>query len=879
MELNRSTPKWADRLILWLCKERYAEEILGDLEEYYAKLNTRNSKFKTLKYWYQSFQFLRLYALKSPFQRSNTATMFKMNLKIAFRNLRRDKFFSFINILGLALGIITCLFIGMFIKDEMSYDSHWDKSKNIYRVVGHLKFGNNEFSLSTTPAPMWSSFKSDFPEIAQAGRMRNLGSMIFELDDKRMVKIPEFAFADQEVFDIFSFRLIAGELNIVDPNTILISESTALKLFGVEESLGKTVKFYDKNYRINGVYSDIPDNSHFHYDALGSMETWQNSKSTEWGSNNFRTYFLLEPGADYHTLESKFSSVYPKYFGPMLSAHTGSTWEQFLESGSFVDYYLQPLESIHLHSDLAYEIEQNGSFQYIILFGAAGLFVLIIACINFMNISTARSSTRAKEVGMRKVMGSQKQYLFNQFMMESLLNAFLAAAIASGFVYLLLPFFNALTDKSIVDPFFGQLFLFPWVLLGTVIVGLLAGIYPALYLSSFRPIKVLKGELRLGVRSGWMRNALVIVQFSTSVIMIFGAVVISSQLDYIQSKSLGFSKDQVLVLKNTYMMDDRVKSFEEEVKNHPTVQKVTTTSYLPTGGNRSDSPMLPKSSTGAENFVSMQIWRVDENYIPTMDMTLVAGRNFDKALASDSNSVILNQAAVDKFGFANPVGEPLKTMHDFPIAGMNEFKVIGVVDNFHYDSFKENIDPLVLLNVPSNGYMALRVDAGSVTESIGYLDKLWNEFNPNLPFEYSFMDQEFEAKYRSEQKLGTLFTIFSSLAIFIACLGLFGLAAFTTDQRKKEIGIRKVLGASMANLMIRQLSGYTKLLVVAVNLSLPIGIYLMSDWLNDFAYRTDISALMIVLPIMSVMALAWGTVSIISYRAARQNPVENLKYE
>ena len=877
--MNSHKTTLPERLILWLCKPRFAEEILGDLEEYRFRLNERNSKFKTLKYWYQSALFIRLYALKSPFKRSNTQSMLNMNLKIAVRSLKREKFYSFINIFGLALGITTCLFIGMFIKDEMSYDQHWKNSDRIYRAAAHLKFMGNQFDMAVSPAPMWEAFEKDFPQIEEAARMRNLDNIILELDNKRMVKVASFAHADQEAFNIFQFTTLAGTLDLSEPNTVVVSESTAKQLYGVNESLDKTIKFYDQTYVIKGVYKDIPENSHFYYAMLGSMANWANSTNTEWGSNNFRTYFLLHEGVDYQVLYKKFKTVYPKYFGPMLAEHSDTNWEQFLESGSYVDYELQPLESIHLHSDLSYEIEPNGSFQYIILFGAAGLFVLIIACINFMNISTARSSTRAKEVGMRKVLGSSKSFLINQFMIESLLNAIVAALIATIAVYLLLPFFNQLTGKSLSNPYFGDLFLFPWAIGGTIIVGILAGIYPAFFLSSFKPLKVLKGELRLGVKSGRMRNTLVVVQFSASIILIFGAVVIGSQLKYIQSKSLGFSKDQVLILRNTYLMGDKVEAFKKEVKNQPSVINATTTSFLPTGNSRSDSPLLPKESTTTEEMVSLQIWGVDEDYIPTLDIKLIDGRNFDQNLATDSNAVILNQAALDKFGFENPVGQQLKTINGFQVWGMKEFKVIGVMDNFHFDSFKSNIDPMVLINVNSTGNIAIRYDAQQTTDLIAHLETLWSEFNANVPFEYTFMDQEFEAKYDSEQKLGTLFTIFSGLAIFIACLGLFGLAAFTTDQRKKELGIRKVLGASLPQLMVKQLSGYTKLLLVAVILSLPIGIYLMSGWLDNFAYRTGINFLMVVVPIMLVLFLAWFTVSIISYKAAVQNPVKNLKYE
>lgn len=873
-----NTPKWPERIITWLCKEEYVDEILGDLEEYYFKLQQKNARFRKLRYAYHALLFLRGYALKSPFEQSNSLSMLKMNFKIALRTLRREKFYSFINISGLALGIATCLFIGLFIKDELSYDQHWENADRIFRTAAHLKLGNNEWNLANTPAPMSQAFKSDFPEIEHAGRMRNIGYTILELD-QRMIKIPDMAYADQEIFDIFSFQKVTGALDLREPNTMVISQSIANRLYGDKDPVGEIVKQDGVTFKITGVYEDIPANSHFHYKLIASMENWPNSKSTEWGSNNFRTYFLLKEGVNYHELQSKFPEALARYFAPILKELSIDSWEKFQASGSLIDYYLQPLERIHLHSDLSYEIEQNGSFQYIMLFGAAGLFILIIACINFMNISTARSSLRAKEVGMRKVMGSQKRSLISQFMTESLINAFLAACIATVLVYALLPFFNHLTDKQIADPYFGKPFLFPWVLGGTVLVGFLAGCYPAFYLSSFRPVKVLKGELRLGVKSGWMRNALVITQFSASIILIFGAVVIGSQLNFIQSKSLGFNKDQVLVLHNTYTMGNKTAAFKEELKKLPSVRNVTISSYLPTEDSRSDSNLLPKSSTTGDDFVSLQIWKVDEGYVPTMDMKLIAGRNFDKNLASDSNAILLNQSAVRQFGFDHPVGEFLRTMTGYTLSGMSEFRIVGVVEDFHYDSFKESIDPMLLLNKPSTASMALRFNTENTTEMLSDVETLWNNFNPTLPLEYAFMDQQFEAKYRSEQKLSTLFTIFSGLAIFIACLGLFGLAAFTADQRKKELGIRKTLGASLPELMARQMSGYTRLLAVSITLAVPSGIYLMATWLDNFAYRTEISAMMILIPVMTVLLLAWLTVSTICYQAARQNPVENLKTE
>ncbi len=806
--------------------------------------------------------------------------MVKMNLLVAYRSMIRNKFYAFINIFGLGLGLAVSILIGIFVKDELSYDLHWDNHDRIVRISSDIKFQDNIYKMANSPAPMAKAFKEDFPEIEVAGRFRGIGQEVINIDDKYFTQ-DRITFADQDMLKIFKLDLVSGSFEnaLTNPNSSIINESTALKLFGSSDVAGKAFKLKDKSININAVYRDIPANSHFHFNVILSMEDDPISNDGIWLSNNFKTYFLLDEGASYQTLQSKFSGVYERYFGPQLQQFTGASWDQLTGSGSYVNYYLIQLKDIHLRSNLSYEIEANGNIQYIYILMAAGLFVLIIASINFMNISTARSSMRAKEVGMRKVMGGLKRQLVFQFIVESLLNAFLALIFAVVLTFLLLPLFNELTGKEIINPYFGELWIWPEVLTLSLFIGLLAGLYPAFYLSGFIPIKVLKGELSLGLKSGRLRNLLVIIQFTASVLLIFGSIVIFSQLQFTQKKSLGFNKDQVLIINETQTLGKSIESFKEELLSFPPISSVTSTGYLPTSGYRSDSPLQPKAATSTDDAVGMQQWGVDESYIPTLELKLIAGRNFSKEFATDSSAIILNETAVRRFGFKDPVGQKLKNLGDFDMFGIKEFEVVGVIEDFHFDDFKNQIVPLGLLNLPNIDKMAIRYDAGKTREVMDYTETKWKAFNPALPIQFEFMDQQYAAKYRSEEKLSSLFGSFAVLSILIACLGLFGLAAFTSDQKKKEIGVRKVLGATIGQLMIDQLKGYTRLLIVALFIGLPVGHYLMSDWLSNFAYRVNITWIIYLLPVILILLLAWATVSFISYRASVQNPADNLHTE
>ncbi len=804
-----------------------------------------------------------------------------MNFLVAYRSLLRNKFYAFINILGLGLGLSTCILIGIFIKDELSFDKHWKNGERIYRVSADIRFNNNTFLMANSPAPMAESFKEDFPEIKEAARFRDVGQNVINIGETYYNQ-RDVVFVDQSMLRIFQLDFKSGnpENALGQPNSAIIDATTAQKLFGTEDAVGKVFEMSNNQYSVQGVYSDIPDNSHFHFPVMISMLSYPDAKSPMWLSNNFKTYFLLDENNDHRSLQDKFEGVYEKYFGPQFQQFAGVTYEQMLESGSYLNYYLTPVFDIHLKSNLGYEIEANGNMQYVWILFAAGIFVLIIAAINFMNISTARSSVRAKEVGMRKVMGGVRRQLVFQFLIESILNAFLALILAVGLTYLMLPFFNNMADKSIMNPFFGTLALWKESLTLTILVGLLAGLYPAFYLSRFAPIKVLKGQLTLGVKSGSLRNVLVITQFIASVMLIFGSMVIYSQLRFTQTKSLGFDKDQVIIINETYTLDNSIRAFRDELKNSPAISNASMSSFLPTGGNRSDSPLMPEGATSVEEAViGIQLWLTDENYVPTLNLNILEGRNFSSELASDTMAVIVNEAALKEFGYENPIGEKVYAVPGFDVYGRTEYQIIGIVEDFHFDHFKNKIGPVALFYGNSTGKVILRYEA-SQTESVQeYVQATWEKFNPSRPLNYDFMDQQFAAKYESEEKLGKLFGSFAIISIVIACLGLFGLAAFTSDQKKKEIGVRKVLGATVNQLMMKQLSSYTKLLGISLLLGLPTSHYLMSNWLENFAYKTDISLLVYLAPSLLILVFAWSTVSIISFKAAMQNPVNNLHQE
>lgn len=816
--------------------------------------------------------------------------MLRNYLTIALRNLRKHSFYTFINILGLAVGIASCLIIVAYIVHETSYDKHYADADRIYRVENEIKFGPNHMMLAVTPGPLAEAFRNDYPEVESVGRFWDDGSMLLKRVDQN-IKETQTVYADSSIFSVFSIPFVEGNRReaLKDPFTMVISQRAARKYFPNESALGQTLIVENKDaYKITGVYEDMPKTAHFQFDFMLALVSIPYHKDDQWLSNNFTTYVKLKPGASPEGLIAKFPQMVDKYAGPQARAALGGefTMEQFRASGNKIDYTLQPVTRIHLHSDRIGELSPNSDITYIYLFGAIALFILIIACINFMNLSTARSANRAKEVGVRKVMGSLRVHLIRQFLTESILLTAFSFLLALGIAWLVLPSFNDLAGISLALPFGESSF---WIQLMTAVllVGLMAGLYPSFFLSAFKPANVLKGNLSLGMKSGWVRSTLVVFQFSISIALIIGTIAVNRQLAFIQEKKIGFNKDQVIVIKDAYGMGDQVRAFRDEVAKDSRIISGTVTSFLPVSGtSRSDNTFWPDGvQPTQENLVSIQCWRIDHDFIKTLGMNLRHGRDFSLDFPSDSSAVILNESALPLFGLTgDPIGKFINTWGDAggnqpDAANPRKYKVVGVVENFHFESMRQSITPLALFLDRSIGMVSFRFQAQNTQEVIGAIQAVWEKMAPGMPFSYSFLDEDFEHMYEAEQRLSKIFLIFAGLAIIIACLGLFALTAFTAEQRTKEIGIRKVMGASVSSIMFLLSKEFGRLIIIAFVLAVPLAWYGIRTWLSTYTYRVDIGVLIYVFAGVLAFVIAWLTMGYQSFRAATSDPVRSLRSE
>ena len=807
--------------------------------------------------------------------------MFKFNIIIAWRNLVKQKFYSGINIIGLAIGLASAAYIAIYILDELSYDRHFKNADRIVRVASELRMADNYWHFAVSPDPLAAAFKSEFPEIEKAGRFRNSGSIMIKKEDE-LVALDRLMYADQEILEVFDFPVVYGSLKnaLSAPKTVVLSRTSAERIYGKIDPVGKSfTSINNTTYQVSAVVEDMPTQTHFHFDVLLSMEDYPDAKNGIWLSNNFHTYFLLKEGASKDALEAKFPNVYEKYFGPQLEQMIGMTFQEAMDSGGMIRYHLQSIRDIHLGSNLDVELEANSSMEYIYIFIAIGVFLILIAAINFINISTARASTRAKEIGVKKVMGSLRSDLITQFLTESVFQSILAALIGLMIVYLCLPLFNDFVGKEITDPLFGDMALAWKFVLGSALIGLVAGIYPAIYLSRFKPVDVMKNNIQIGKRRHSFRSILVVFQFATSLVLITGTITVYNQLNFIRNQNIGFDREKVVLLENTHTLRGSVNAFTDALKKLPEVEAVAVTSFIPTGDSRSDSSFKPEGGNNADA-VSLQCWSVDPGYFDAFGMTLLQGRNFDPARPADSNAIVLNHKAVQRFGLEDPIGKRIEVAGDFRIDGKTQFVVIGVVRDFNYASLHQDVGAMMLYMGPYTGYYtAVKTNSADYPELLEKLESTWEGFSAAVPFKYQFLDEVFESQYRAEQRLGSIFGVFTSLALLIACLGLFGLSAYTTEQRRKEIGVRKVLGASVTRLLILLLGHFTRLLLLAVVLAVPISWYAMSSWLDGFAYRMDLSPLIFVAGSLLALVVAWLTVSFQSVRAAMSNPTESLSSE
>ena len=810
--------------------------------------------------------------------------MIRNYFKTALRNLWKNKGFSAINIVGLAIGLATCLLILIFVMDELSYDRYNKNVDRIYRLDGEIKFGGNHFILAVAPAPAGPTLLREYPEVLKEVRFRMNGGRLVKKGNQN-IKEESVVMADSTLFDVFTLPMIAGDPHtaLKDARTVVITEKMAKKYFDATNVVGRTLMMNDSiPYKVTGVIQDIPAQSHFHFDFFLSLTESEEAKRSEdaWFSNNFNTYLLLREGTDPTTFAAKFNrGIITRYIAPLLRSAVNISVDDFFKAGNTVGFSLTPLTAIHLHSNKDAELGANGNIQYVYIFSAIAAFILLIACVNFMNLSTARSANRAKEVGIRKVLGSLRGNLISQFMIESVLVSFLAMLLALGLAYLLLPVFNQLSAKHMEIGLFSRPWLLPAMLLLVFIVGLLAGSYPALFLSAFRPILVLKGHVASGFKTSWLRNSLVVFQFCISIFLLVGTAVIYRQLQYIHDRELGFNRDQVLVINNPYVMGSEAKVFKEKLLHLPGVEGATMTGFLPTSDNRNDDAIFMSPDLDIKKSISMQTWPVDDEYIPVLGMKMVEGRNFSKDFLTDSSAVILNEAAVRLMQGQKPLESKLYEIDDIKTKKQREYHVIGVVKDFNFNSLREVVTPVMLFLRRDNGRLALRVHSSNIHRLVRQMEDEWRKMAPSQPFSYIFMDEEFNNIYLSEQRMGGISLSFSLLAIFIACLGLFGLTAYAAEQRTREIGIRKVLGATVGGI-IRLLSrDFLRLVVVAMVIAFPLAWLAMHRWLQDFAYRITIGWEIFGVAALLAMGIALMTVSFQALKAALANPVTSLRRE
>ena len=813
--------------------------------------------------------------------------MIKNYFKIAYRQLRNQKMYAAIKIGGFAFSIAACLLIALYIRNEMSYDNTYPDAARIYRTVGVFNDNGKIEKGTSWPAPMGIVLKANFPEIELSGRMMP-NSLIGHAGNDELRRADQvqntyekgFTYADQQMLDILKLPIIYGkrETALKEPYTMVISKSKADKYFPGQNPVGQ-VMYLDNDkahpYRIGGVMADIPETSHLHQYSflltLTGMEFWKGEQNN-WDDTNYPGYVLVRPGTNIAQLEKKISSnILNNYYLPtMLKDGT----KDALKLISKFKIVLQPVTDINLYS---YDIDDglsHGDIRFIWLFGGVAAFILIIACINFINLATAKSANRAKEVGLRKVVGSYRSSLIKQFLTESLLYSFLSFAAGLLLAWLLLPYFNSLASKSLSMPW-GELWLLPVIVLSAFIIGIISGLYPAVYLSSFKPAQVLKGTLSTGSKGSVLRNSLVVFQFTASIVLIIGTMVIYNQMHYILNQKVGFDKDQVVIVQGTNTLGDKnVKSFKNELSKLASVKSVSISDYLPIADTkRNGETFFIEGRTRLDAGVSGQYWQIDDTYLKTLGMKLVEGRNFSYDMSDDTagKTIIINQTLAKKLNLKNPIGAR--------ITNGGVFTVIGVVQDFNFESMHQQIDPLAMHFGLSPSLVSIKIGGTDIQNTLRSIAATWKTFAPDQPIRYTFMDESFANMYADVTRMGHIFTTFAILAIIIACLGLFALSAFMAEQRSKEIGIRKVLGASVSGITTLLSLDFVKLVALAIFIASPIAWWAMNKWLQGFAYAVPLQWWIFASAGLAAILIALITVSFQSIKAALMNPVKSLKAE
>jgi putative ABC transport system permease protein len=810
--------------------------------------------------------------------------MFKNYFKIAWRNLMKYKFISFINLFGLTVGLTCCLLITTYIINELSYDRYNKNAENTYRVTRTFKNGDGAVSLvlSTVSPPFGYYFPTDFPEIQKMTRLLNIGTTPLKYKEK-LINEPNVYFADENLFNVFTLKVLEGnpQTALKDPFSIMMSEDVAKKYFGNEDPMNKVLKANNQfDVKVTGIYKDFPENSFMHPGVLVSFNTLKDSAvygaenlRTNWGNNSFFTFLVLPNHYDPQKLISKFPAFLDKH---MAKEYGGK------QASKFTSLDLQKLTDIHLHSHTDYEAEPNGDINRVYVFSIIAFFILLIACINYMNLSTARSALRAKEIGIRKVIGARKKELIFQFLSESVLISWAAILIAFVLLYFTLPWLvkisgqqlsiNILLKWQILVP----LFLTPFA------VGILSGVYPALFMSSFQPVKTLKGLVKVGGGSISFRKVLVIAQFTISIVLIITTIIVFQQLRYMQETSLGYDKEHIITMPYYNSINPRYDAFRNDLLQNTGIKNIARSSRIPTGrllDEQGASAMVGDSMRPVT--ADIKVVAADYDFVPTYGVHIVAGRNFSRDYTMDTSNFILNEAAIKAIGWTSPqdaVGR------DFTYGG-RKGHVVGVMGDFHFESLRQKIVPIVLVNPPvsanNSGFnnLSIKLAGNNIPATLAIIEKAWRQYLPDVPYQSTFLDENFNKLYESEQRQGTIFTVFACIAIFIACLGLFGLSAFAITQRIKEIGVRKVLGANVSSIVVLLSKEFLKLVLVASLIAFVIAWYAMTKWLQDFAYRINIHWWVFILAAILASAVALATVSFQAIKAALANPIKSLRTE
>jgi len=817
--------------------------------------------------------------------------MLRNYLKTALRSLFKQRIYTFINITGLAVSIGACLLIALYVQFELSYDRFFPDSDRIYKIILERKYPNHSTYYASIPHSYADAVKRDFPEVENSMLMFGAGNNVavkYKISEGNVKAFEEdhFVFADSVFFDFFDVGLVKGDKSkaLVSPNQVIVSASTAQRYFGNDDPLGKVLTGDLGEFKVTGVFPDLPQNSHLRFDGVCSFQGAQIRRQENFISFDSYTYVKLKPNTSAKNLEAKFPKMVDRYASGQIERELKQSWEDYKKAGNGYRYILQPLTSIHLDpTNVEFTNTPSGNRNHVYALTFIAILILSIACINFMNLSTARSSERAREVGVRKVMGSLRNQLVAQFLTEALLLSLAGTLLAVAIAYLALPSFNTLVEKNLYFSFSVQFII--GLILTFVIVGILAGLYPAFVLSGFNPVIVMKGNFSGNTKGSWLRNGLVVFQFMISIVLIISTLIVNQQMDFIRKKDLGFNKEQVLMVEQAFALGKSMDVFKNEVQKIPEVIEVARTSSRV--GNRDDVFGQMFQPYGSNDVLTVKSMMMDDEFTDLIKFNLKEGRLFSKE-SSDSLNILLNESAVKTIGLNDPVGRKLTNNDLFQGDSANRkqriFTVIGVVKNFHFQSLHDEITPLVMFNVEVFGknqatqFIAIKLKSENqaVVDQIG---RKWKELVPERPFHYEYLDKNLALNYAEENRAEKMYSIFSGLAIIIACVGLFGLSAYTTSLRKKEIGIRKVLGSSVGQVIVLLSKDFTKLVLMGFILSVPLAWWMMNQWLSGFAYRMEMGAWVFLLAGAIAILIAWLTVSYQSIKAAIVNPVKSLKSE